>query len=332
MSEMMKAMVYNSEGMDKMIWTKTFPVPEISDHEVLIKTGASSLNPFDFRLTESPSMFSGFNNKPVGCDVAGTIAKVGKNVTGFKVGDKVFGWGAGLAEFTVSDPTRIAKVPNNMRVEDFAIFPCVGVTAWQLLEKYWISKPNFQLSSLVVIGAAGAVGSCLIQMARQFGGPELKIFAISSSKNEDYLKGLGASHFVDYSAMKSSIPEKSADLIVDLVSGITDDNFVLDGMRFIKPATGKYLTLNTLMSTETIADKLKSSVPGVSLRDNYELFVVNRTGSSQHLEKIAAMVTQGQLKLHIAEDLEWNEQSIRSGFNKLKQRHHPRGKFRVIIS
>ena len=337
MAETMKALVYNPEGLDKMTWATNFSVPEISSNEFLVKTTATSLNPFDFRVTESASMFTGYKNTPVGCDMAGTIVKIGKNVEGFQVGDKVFGWGAGLAEFCVSDPTRIAKIPPGKKPpEDFSIFPCVAVTAWQLLHKYWIAKPGFQVSSIAVMGAAGAVGSCLIQMARDLGGPELEIFALSSPKNEEYLKSIGASHFIDYSSSrfdisKSAIPEKSVDLIIDLVSGISEDNFVANAMCLIRPNTGKYITLNTLSSMEDVERKIKT-LSGISLSENYDLFMVHRIGSSRDLGEIANMVADGKLKLNIAEDLPWNEQAIRSGFNKLKLRHHARGKFRVVIS
>jgi NADPH:quinone reductase-like Zn-dependent oxidoreductase len=332
----MKAFVYDPEGAEKMSWSPKFPVPDISANEVLIKTTAASLNPFDFKVTESTAMFAGYRGTPVGCDMAGTIVKLGKNVEGFQIGDKVFGWGAGLAEYSVSDPTRISRVPHDKNEADFSFLPCVAVTAYQLLNKYWWSKPGFQVSSIAVMGAAGGVGTCLVQMARQFGGPELKIYAFSSQKNEDYLKSIGASHFIDdsqagFDISRTIIPEKSLDLMVDLVSGPPEGpNYIETGMGLIKPNTGKWITLNTLSSTDDLAENIRK-LTGITLRDNYDLFMVHRAGSSQDLSKIASMIAENKLTVPIAEELQFNETAIRSGFSKLKQRHHARGKFKVVV-
>lgn len=335
MMKNMKAMIYDTEGQDKMTWTTDFPVPEISSNEILIKTVSSSINPYDFRLTDNMSMLSGYRNTPIGCDVAGTIVQIGNNVKGFHVGDKVFGWGAGLAEYAKSEPSRLARVPQGQAVGQFGIYPCIAVTAHQLLHKYWLSKPGHQISSMAVIGAAGGVGSCLIQMAREFGGPELKIYAISSGKNAEYLKSIGASHHVDYTKggfnIGTALPEKSMDLIVDMISGVPDGiNYVDEGINLIKPGTGKYVTLNALSSLDKLGQKMKDLLH-LNLGTNYDLFIVERANSAQDLSSIANMVTSGKLKVPIAEDLQFNEGAIRSGFRKLLQPHHARGKFRVNI-
>jgi alcohol dehydrogenase len=332
----MRALVYDSEGENRMKWTTDYPTPEVGSNQILIKTISSSLNPFDYRVTESDSMFMGYRNTPVGCDVAGTIVQIGKNVTGFHEGEKVFGWGAGLAEYAISDPSRIARIPQGQSASQFGMYPCVAVTAHQLLHKYWLSKPNFQVNAIAIIGAAGGVGTCLIQMAKEFGGPELKIFALSSHKNEEYLKSIGATHHVDYTRsgfnIGTALPEKSFDLIIDMISGTPQaPEYVEEGMRLIKPSTGKYITLNPLSSTDKLVSSLENLL-NVSLRDNYDLFMVQRDNSSQDLGAIANMINSKKLKMPVAEELQFNENQLRSGFRKLIQPHHARGKFVVNVA
>ena len=332
----MKAFVYDDNGQNRMTFSNDFPAPEINENQVLVKAEAASLNPFDFRVTESESMFTGYRGSPVGCDFAGTIVQTGDNVENFEIGDRVFGWGPGLAEFVISDPSKIALIPDNMNAHDFAILPCVAVTALQLLEKHWLNKPDFQVRNIGIIGAAGGVGSALIQMAREFGGPELKIFAVSSQKNQEYLESIGATTCVDNTRsgfdMSTCMPEKSMDLIVDLVTGVPGAPcYIENGMRLIKPNTGKYITLNPLDNPEQVNEKI-TNIEGINLRQNYDFFIVKTAESAPQLERIAELVKNGKLKMPIADDLQFNDQSIRSGFEKLKQSHHTRGKFRVTIS
>lgn len=331
--QQMRALVYNSDAREYMSWESAFPVPDISNNEVLIKVISSSLNPFDFRVTESNSMFMGYRNSPVGCDVAGQIVKIGSHVAGFKLGDLVFGWGAGLAEFAVSDDSRIAKIPEGQTPADFGMYPCASVSALQMLNKHWLGRPGFQVSSILVIGAAGGVGSSVIQLARHFGGPELKIHAVSSQVNEKYLQSIGASAVMDYSGrdfdVATVLPQKSVDLIVDLVSGTPEGNdYVESGMLLLKPS-GKYITMNTLSTLQSLSARFQQ-LTGTQFSNNYDLFLVNRSGSANDLAQIANLIQSHKLKLPVAEEVQFNENSLRGAFSKLKQRH-ARGKFRVIV-
>ena len=337
------AMLYDSKSRIHdglyMSWDHAHPVPSLGRNEVLIKTIGASLNPFDFWVAESTPMMMAYNHTPVGCDVAGEIVAVGSNVEKehqFRVGDRVFGFGHGIAEFAKTDVHRISKIPTGMDPKPFGAYPCVAVTVYQLLHKYWLDKENFRVRSVLIIGASGGVGSALIQIIRALAGPEIRIYGICSSKNTEYCKELGANDMFDYTQMNFDpakiLPEKSIDFVVDCISGTPGGtSYVGPVASTLLSPSGKYVTLNTLSKLEFVSAWF-TNVTGLHFRESqYEFFVVNRDKTSDHLMEIASLVAKGKLKLFIQKEIPFEEDAIRDAFNSLRSRHM-RGKFLVSFT
>lgn len=328
-----KAMVYDSSGPGRMSWHSTHQVPKPGKNEVLIKVASSSVNPLDYRVTESHSMFMSRRNKIVGTDVAGTIVGVGRNVTNWSIGDKVFGFGAGYANFAVANQLQISRVPSDMDLSMFGVYPLVATTAYQTLKANWLEKPNYTVRSLLVIGASGGVGSCLLQMARHLGGPEVRIYALCASKDVDYCRDLGASESIDYTVnnfdLARSLPIHSLDLIIDVVSGTPEStNYVAQGGMLLLKASGAYVVLNSQSTMDWIRARLSKTF-GVNLqRTQYNLFTVKQAKSTPDLDEIARMISHNKLKLSIADDVPLTETPIRRAIHIVKQRH-VRGKIRI---
>jgi NADPH:quinone reductase-like Zn-dependent oxidoreductase len=336
----MEALVYDSKSKVHddlyMSWDTTHSVPVLGRNEVLIKTESASLNPYDFRVSESTPMMMAYNHTPVGCDIAGEIVAVGTNVEKehqFRVGDRVFGFGHGLATFAKTDVHRICKIPTDSDPKIFGALPCVAVTVFQLLHKYWLDKKDFHVRSILIIGSSGGVGSALIQIIRALAGPEIRIYGICSHKNVDYCKTLGANEIFDY--MQSNfdsakiLPEKSIDLVVDCISGTPEGpSYVGPIASSLLSPTGKYVTLNTLSKLEFVSTWF-TNVTGLHFRESqYEFFVVNRDMTSDHLMEIASLVSKGQLKMAIEREIPIEEKVIREALHKLRLRHM-RGKILV---
>ncbi len=329
----MDALLYDSKSTVHdglyMSWDHAHPIPALGRNEVLVKAVGASLNPFDFRVSESTPMMMAYNHTPVGCDVAGEIVAVGANVEKehqFRVGDKVFGFGHGLAEFAKTDVHRICKVPTGMDVKEFGAYPCVAVTVYQLLHKYWFDRKDYQVRSVLIIGASGGVGSALIQMIRALAGPEIRIYGICSSKNTEYCKNLGANEIFDYTQTNFEcakiLPGKSIDLVVDCISGTPEgQSYVGPVASSLLAPSGKYVTLNTLSKLEFVSTWF-TNVTGLHFRESqYEFFVVNRDKTADHLMEIASLVSKGQLKLIIEKEIPFEEGAIRDAFSKLRSRH-----------
>lgn len=327
----MKAMIYDSGGPARMFWNSSYPVPKIGKNDVLVKVVSSSVNPLDYRITESHSKFMSHRNQVVGQDVAGTVIAVGSKVGEFSVGDKVFGFGSGYANYAIVKSTKLIKIPPGVNLADMGVYPLVATTALQALRTYWLDKPNYTIRSILVIGGSGGVGSCLIQMARSFGGPELRIYSLSSAKNADYCREMGANDTIDYTSrdfdLTRSLPIHSLDLIFDLVSGTPEStDYLASGAMLLLKQSGTYVAFNS-MST---FDKLRASLSrifGVNIeRSRYKLFAMKR--KSTDLETIATMVGEGKLKLTVSDQVPLTETPIRRAIHTIKQRH-VRGKIQI---
>ena len=158
------------------------PLPHPGPTDVLVRVEACGLNPVDAKIyqwrTMAPAMRAGW---VVGLDVSGWVAAVGREVTGWKVGDRVLYHGdmmrphGGLADFALHDHRALLKHPD-LPAEVAAASPCAGWTAWRAL----VDKLDVRdKSSLLIAGGSGGVGSFAVQIARHLGVPQ--IIATSSA-------------------------------------------------------------------------------------------------------------------------------------------------------
>lgn len=329
----MKAMVYDKSGPNRMAWQSDHPVPTPGRKEVLVKVASSSINVIDYRLTDHRGLLAVTPKRVVGCDFAGTVVALGREVRGFAVGDQVFGWGSGYANYCTANLNEIARVPAGHDVDEFGIYGLVGTCAHQVLRKHWFDRPNFNVRSLLVIGASGGVGSSVVQIARAMGGPEIRIFGVCSFKNSDYVREIGANEAVDYTVRDFDIarafPVHSMDLIVDTVSGTPEstDYYHAGGALLLKPH-GRYVALNSLSGLDWTRTALTAGCGCDWQKRNYDLFATSRKRSDVDLQAVARLAEQGNFKLNVAEEIPLLETPIRRALHNLRLRHI-RGKVKI---
>lgn len=331
----LKGFIYTTIAQDSMTWSNSIEVPKIGSHDVLVRVASSSLNPFDFRVPEMGSTMIAYSGKPVGCDVAGEVVSTGKKVENLKVGDNVFGWGHGLADYCVTSADKLARIPHTLDPSHMGIYPCVSVTALQVLRKYWLTSVGFQPESILIIGCSGGVGSALIQMAREFGGSSMNIYGVCSKQHEPLCKQYGAKQIFDYHEdgfeISKILPPGSVDLVIDTCSGTPEcPNYAATGHTLVRD-NGKYVTLNPLSRTEYIGTRILQAVKKSSplKHKKHEFFVVERNNSSGDLAKVAQLVETGKLNLAVVETVPMEEHALHKAFEKLEARHVG-GKYRVV--
>jgi NADPH:quinone reductase-like Zn-dependent oxidoreductase len=132
----------------------------------------------------------------LGCDIAGRVEAVGRNVKHFQSGDEVFGVtgfaGGGFAEYVCAPEEKLALKPANSSFEDAASVPIAGVTALQGLR----DKGRIQSGQKVLVdGASGGVGAFAVQIAKSFGA---EVTAVCSTSKIDTARSLRADHMIDY--------------------------------------------------------------------------------------------------------------------------------------
>ena len=150
------------------------PMPVATGFDLLVKIEAIAANPVDYKIRQRRAPVDG-KAEILGWDAAGTVVAVGENVTLFAPGDTVYYAGAlnrpgANSEFHLVDERLVGRKPNNLSFAEAAALPLTAITAWELLfDRLQLDKPAPQFAQKIVLvsGAAGGVGSILLQLARE---------------------------------------------------------------------------------------------------------------------------------------------------------------------
>lgn len=149
----------------------------------------------------------------VGLDFAGTISAVGSGVTGFEVGDAVYGECRGAcAEYARADAARIAHAPRSLTFEQASAVPTSGVTALQALRDQARVRPG---QKVLINGASGGVGTFAVQIAKASGA---EVTGVCSARNAEMVRSLGADHVIDYTREDFTAGGPRYDVIIDNVA------------------------------------------------------------------------------------------------------------------
>ncbi|MHA2274946.1 MAG: NAD(P)-dependent alcohol dehydrogenase [Candidatus Kariarchaeaceae archaeon] len=221
----MKAIGFPKYGSLNNIQLKEVNTPIPNDDEVRVKIVAASLNATDFEIVGGNFFvrLSGGFRKPsikiLGCDFAGRVESVGKNVTQFKLGDEVYAdlmyqakpYGA-LAEYVCIPEKSLRMKPISMTFEEAATIPQAGVLALQGIRGKSRPKPG---QEVLINGAGGGVGTFAIQIAKYFGA---EVTAVDNASKSDMMRSIGADHIIDYTKEDFTKTKKQYDLILDVIA------------------------------------------------------------------------------------------------------------------
>jgi NADPH:quinone reductase-like Zn-dependent oxidoreductase len=215
----MQAIVQDSYGSTEVLHTRDIALPEIGANDVLVRVHAASIHVGDWILmTGSPFVmrFATGLRKPKnpvpGTDFAGTVEAIGAEVTRFRPGDEVFGWGSGaFAEFVQASEEHLVKKPGDLTFEQAAAIGVSASTALQLLRDDGAVQPG---QKILVNGASGGVGTFAVQIAKALGA---EVTGVTSTKNVEMVRSIGADHVIDYTQEDFTSGTRRYDLILDNV-------------------------------------------------------------------------------------------------------------------
>jgi len=218
----MKAVVHTKYGPPEVLKLKEVEKPNPKENEVLIKVYATTVTRTDCGFRSAEYFISRFWSgllKPkyqtLGCEFAGVIEEVGKDVTSFKIGDRVFGYndskfGAHAEYMTLAENEAITTIPEGLSFEEAAP---ITEGAHYALCNIRAAKVNSG-QNVLIYGATGAIGSAAVQLVKYFGA---NITAVCNTKNVDLVKSLGADEVIDYQKQDFTKTDKKFDFVFDAV-------------------------------------------------------------------------------------------------------------------
>ncbi|WP_294120666.1 zinc-binding dehydrogenase [Sphingomonas sp.] len=196
----MKAMILSAfGGAPDSFEAAELANPAPGPGEVLVRVVAASINPADTKIRQHGGLAAPALPAVLGCDMAGVVVAVGEGVTGFAVGDRVYGCVGGVrgsagtyAELVVADARLLAHAPETLSLHDAAALPLVAITAWEALDRLGVGEGTH----LLVHGGAGGVGHVAIQLAKARGARVAT--TISSPDKAEIVRGFGADEIINY--------------------------------------------------------------------------------------------------------------------------------------
>ena len=286
------------------------PKPIPGKRDLLVKISAVSVNPVDFKIRQNSAKDTVLETpKIIGWDAVGIVEAVGENVRLFEVGDPVFYAGditkqGSNAEYQVIDERIVGKKPTSLSIEEAAVIPLTGLTAWEILfDRIRINPEKDKGKSILIIAGAGGVGSIAIQLAKKIAG--LTVIATASRPETiDWCKQQGADFVVDHKDLVASVREAGFEY-VDFIVDFVDTNAYWDTMvELIKPQG--HIASITGSSDPVVLNKLKNKSASFSWELMYTRSMFETDDmQEQHniLNKIADLLDEGTLKTTLNETL-----------------------------
>ncbi len=280
----MKAIVIRRYGSAEVLQYEDVAQPQIKPNQLLVKVHASSVNPIDWKTRQGMLSLLTVNQFPLilGFDVAGEVVAVGSQVTGFQIGDAVYGSnsfpGGAYAEFAAVPENLIAPKPKNLSFEEAATVPLAALTALQALR----DQGNIKSSQTVLInGASGGVGMFAVQIAKALG---TEVTGVCSSKNLEFVKSLGADRVIDYTKEDFTDNSGQYDIILDAVGKRS-----LSNCKRVLTPNGIYIS--TLPTPEVFIQSLLTAFfPGQKAK-----FVIERP-NTEDLVYLKELIETGKMR------------------------------------
>jgi NADPH:quinone reductase-like Zn-dependent oxidoreductase len=209
--------IHGFGGIDTMRLDE-IPRPVPGAGEMLVAVKAAGVGPWDRLVREDRSGLGQALPLTLGSDVSGTVAALGAGVGVFALGDPVYGatndqFVGGYADYALVEAGKVAPKPAALDYVTAAGLPVVAVTAWQVLFEYARIEPG---QAILVRGAAGGVGACATQMAKEAGA---NVYGTARARDVERVRALGAEPVVERDRIGAQLASRSLDAVIDTIGG-----------------------------------------------------------------------------------------------------------------
>ncbi|WP_028223004.1 zinc-binding alcohol dehydrogenase family protein [Paraburkholderia oxyphila] len=283
------------------------PEPQPGPHDLLVEVHAVSVNPVDVKVRAAMAPEAG-QPRVIGWDASGVVRAVGKDVTLFRPGERV--WYAGSlvrpgtnSELHAVDERIVGHMPKTLNFAEAAALPLTTITAWELLfDRLEVPQSTTRSDeTLLVIGAAGGVGSILVQLARKLTGLTV-IGTASRPETAQWVTDLGAHHVIDHSKPLSQELKRIGFEGVDYIASLNQTHRHFDEIVASFNPQGHL----ALIDDPEIFDFRKLKMKSIAL--HWEFMFTRSMFSTkdqirQHelLDRVAGLIDQGVLRTTLNE-------------------------------
>ncbi|WPP44588.1 zinc-binding alcohol dehydrogenase family protein [Pseudomonas sp. AN-1] len=282
----------------------SLPRPTPGPRDLLVEVRAVSVNPVDTKVRAGT-----FTKEPkiLGWDATGIVREVGAEVTLFQPGDEVFYAGSiartgSYSEFHLVDERIVGHKPHSLSAADAAALPLTSITAWELLfDRLGVVEGTGEGKCLLITGAAGGVGSMLVQLARKL--TRLTVIGTASrQETADWVRQLGAHHVIDHSQpllaqlQALGVPE------IDYVASLTHTEQHFAQLIDVLKPQGRLGVIDDPETLDVMPLKRKSLSLHWELMFTRSLYETPDMINQYHLlNRVSALIDQGVLQTTVGE-------------------------------
>jgi zinc-binding alcohol dehydrogenase family protein len=283
------------------------PEPVPGEFDLLVEVKAVSVNPVDTKMRMRVTPPEGVA-RVLGWDAAGVVRAVGSKVSRFKPGDRV--WYAGdvnragsNSELQLVDERIVGPMPSSLDFVAAAALPLTTITAWELLfDRLKVQHADLTRDNkLLVIGAAGGVGSILTQLARQLTGWTV-IGTASRPESRDWILAQGAHHVIDHGKpLLTELTDAGVGQVTAIISITHTDDYLAQIIDVLEPQ-GQLALIDDPKALDILPFKRKSlSVHWESMFTRSTFATPDMVRQHQVLRQVAGLVDRGVLRSTAAE-------------------------------
>jgi NADPH:quinone reductase len=289
----MRAVTADAFGPPEVLHLQEVDTPEPGPSQIRIAVEAAAVNQVDIATRAGLLHDAGLHEPPpvrFGWDVCGTVEAVGSNVRRLAVGQRVIGLSDRLsaptkthADQVILDEQATAAIPETLHPAVASALPLAGLTAMQALDRLGLSPGQ----SVLVTGAAGAVGSLVVQLARM---SSLRVFGAGRVSDETLIRNLGADYFVEAGPTTAeSVRTLSPSGVDGAIDAAGLNNISLDAVR----SSGAHMSLSVLARPAPLRSVRSESIAVVA--DWKQLIV------------LASLLDSGTIRVEVAEELDLHD-------------------------
>jgi len=328
----MKAIAYMKAGPiteAESLIDLELPDPSAQERDLIVEVRAISVNPVDVKIRAGVAPADGAA-KVLGWDAAGIVRSTGPGVSLFKPGDRV--WYAGSltrpgtnSELHAVDERIVGQMPAQIGFAEAAALPLTSITAWELLfDRLQISQDS--RATLLVIGAAGGVGSILVQLARQLTGVTI-IGTASRPETQAWLRELGAHHVIDHTKPLDQELKRIGIPAVDYVASLNQTDLHFTQIAEIIQPQGRVALIDDPQTLDVRLLKRKSVSLHWEFMFTRAMFdTADQIKQHELLGQVAALIDAGKLKTTMSEHFGTINAANLKRAHALLESHRAKGK------